>query len=140
MKSEAINFLKRVRIGVYYIDDAWVTNLFKEMLDIFKNDKILRMSNGRDSKWIEFENGDYIKFVKICDSSRGNKFDKVILQPGIPKNIYDTIIRPTIISRTNSIVIEDDEIIEAKAYYCYMKEVEEKNVEFIRTKQNCEYT
>lgn len=139
MKSEAINFLKRVRIGVYYIDDVWATNLFKEMLDIFKNDRILRMCGGRNSKWIEFENGDYIKFVKICDGSRGNKFDKVILQPGIPKNIYDTIIRPTIISRTNSVVIEDDEIIEAKAYY-YMKEVEEKNVEFIRTKQDCEYT
>lgn len=139
MKSEAINFLKRVRIGVYYIDDAWVTNLFKEMLDIFKNDKILRMSNGRDSKWIEFENGDYIKFVKICEGSCGNKFDKVILQSGIPKNIYDTIIRPTIISRTNSVVIEDDEITEAKIYY-YMKEVEKKNVEFIRTEQNCEYT
>ena len=117
----------RQRIGVYCKDADWMEMAFQTILKCYDECLIQEVRNSRYNKIIEFKNGDMIKFVPAVEGARGNKFNKIFLQPGIDREIYTTVIKPCLFNRGYAFVMdENDFYINADYYYIKEEELEKE--------------
>lgn len=101
-----IGVLFSQKIGIFYKDKEWAEDILRKYYDSIPKEIVDKyaLNNGRD--FIILKNGTFIQCVPANDSSRGYRWDKVIVQNGISDDICDIIIRPKV--TLPRIFIEDD--------------------------------
>lgn len=125
---EDFKYYVRQKIGIYCKDADWMEMAFQTILKCYDECLIQEVRIMRNERFINFKNGDIFKFVFAVEGVRGNKFNKIFLQPGIDREIYRTVIRPSIINRGDAFVMDESDFYMNADYY-YMKEEElEKEV------------
>lgn len=87
------------QINIYYIHMEWAEALFDKIIEeqVSKEDIVCLRKEHYYGCYCKLKNGDVIRTVRACESSRGIKATKVFMEPGIDKEIVDCIIRPVII-------------------------------------------
>lgn len=93
-------------IGIFYKDKEWAENILKQCYNFLPKEIIDKYSLNNRHSFMTLKYGTSIHCVPANDSSKGYRWDKVIVQNGISDDIYNTIIRPEVISPR--IFIEDD--------------------------------
>ena len=100
-----INYIAQ-RIGVYYKDEFWLEDFLNELLRNIPEDIIIR----KEKNYIKLKDETSIKAVKAVranSNTRGHKFDKIFMQPGIDENPYDIYIRSAQVPRYHHPVVFD---------------------------------
>lgn len=90
-----MNCLSR-KIGIYYTDLEWRDEYFKRLLENIPPEAISKVMNKYET-FIQLKDGTTIKFVKVNDGAKANKFHEVFLQLGISYEEYYKIIAPCFI-------------------------------------------
>lgn len=67
------------RIGIYYVDLDWATYMIKTIVED-SGDTVERSAYSKNSMFIEFKDGSYIKFLPMNESVRGQRFTKAYIQ------------------------------------------------------------
>lgn len=81
--------MDRVKIGIYYIDADWALDKFSEIISYIPYEKIQmieRRANG-ECQCVTYD-GNMLQTVKLADSARGKRFDRVFIQ----KDIIDMLL------------------------------------------------
>ena len=100
------------RIGIFYSDNKWAKKIFSKTHDYYRSlDMIDRINS---TAMIRLKDNTEIVFVRAAENARGHCFSKVILQPGIDKELIDRVIRPTLkhMSCRCCMVLDDNDGIE----------------------------
>ena len=84
-------------IGIYYKDEDWKCEVFTEIMNYYDSINLTSyVSYGSEKTRIELKDGSIIRFICADNKSRGLRFNKVILQPGIDESIIEQVIKPTL--------------------------------------------
>lgn len=122
-------------IGIYYKDRQWAEEAFEMLVKEFPPECIERKTKAPRELMCCLKTGVVIRCVPATDSSRGCRFDKVLIQPGISYEVYSTLIRPHILSgrRPSAFIMcfiddSDFQLEEANTHYYKLNEEEHTDV------------
>lgn len=105
---DKLQYIFRQNIGIFFKDITWKDNVYNEIKNYYEERECISLTlNFKGSARIELKDGSVIYFVPANDCSRGHRFSKAILQPGIDKEIIDCVIRPSIV--TNCFYVYEEE-------------------------------
>ena len=99
------------RIGIFYKDNKWAEEMFNKIYDYYSSldmiDRVFYLA-------IRLKDNSEIIFVRAAENARGYCFSKVILQPGIDKELINCVIRHTLkdMSCRCCMVLNDNDGIE----------------------------
>lgn len=107
----------RQRILIVYTDIEWRDEMFSKILNIYPHDMVNKMIKSRCSCRIELIDGTIFRFAYACDSARGMRANKVIIQPDISQTFSDIVLRHLLINNSEMYVASDEGIRPAAIYY-----------------------
>lgn len=96
---------KGLKIGVFYEDRPWVEYWFREFIKKYGESCISQCAFTKDRLFLILKDGTQIISCQANDHSRGQRFDKVYIEPTISRKVIDGLISPMIFSP--QIIIED---------------------------------
>ena len=99
-------------IGIFYRDKKWAEKIFNKINDYYHSLDMIDRIYG--TTMIRLKDNTEIFFVRAAENARGYCFSKVILQPGIDKELINCVIRPTLkdMSCRCCMVLNDNDGIE----------------------------
>ena len=93
-----------ISIGVFYKNAEWADKWFEDFINKIDITCISTYIRNRADKFIiKLRDGNIIKAISANNKARGNKFDKVFVEPCIEPETINEIIRPLL---TQQVIIE----------------------------------
>ena len=94
---DELQYMLHQKIGVFYKDISWKDNIYNEIKNYYeKLEYISLVWNSKDNTRIELKDGSVIYFVPTDSFSKGRRYSRAILQPGIDEEIIDCVIKRSI--------------------------------------------
>lgn len=105
-----LSFALQQNIGIYYQTREWADKIFDSIVESYpkKYIKQIRKSKDIDFRCIVLEDGSIIRFIGARESSRGFCFSKIIIEPGIDREIIETIIYPSLKHQNRLVMVYDE--------------------------------
>lgn len=94
IRWENHSYLLQCQVGLFYITEEWAKEKLEFLAQRIPEEEIER----RTKNSIVLKNGSSIKAVPANGNIRGSKFNRILYQEGIDKEVLDAVIRPMICS------------------------------------------
>ena len=90
-------FYRGLKVGVVYKEHRWAEKWFKEFISKIDKSCVKKYILSHSDIAVILKDGTIIKAVSATGNSRGSRFDKIFVQPGVDKDVIDHVIRPMIL-------------------------------------------
>lgn len=104
-----LTFALSQQIGVYYKTKEWAYKVFDEIVNHYPpewfEERGAIKSKDPSMCYLLFKDGSSIRFRPATESSRGNCFSKIIIEPDIDREIVACVIKPTLKHMNREVMI-----------------------------------
>ena len=97
-----VHNLMSMKIGVFYNDINWARYIMNKFIDQMQDDmkqNVSRIIFEQPNMGIYMKDGSYIMFMRATASTKGYRFDKVIVEDGVTIDVIDNVIKPCLNNR-----------------------------------------